>query len=225
MELGFEPGHSLLRTLVFNVHKGSQRGSWVPGWWKKHTRHHHQMENKAALYSQQLAKSWRPFLTPLRAGLQEDAEAGRKPLPGDLSKVSFLRAPEAEPEVPPRRPATPPPPPHDFLPASEAEAEERRVAGRVSDGINKRRRCRASVPALKTQTLHPLAQFVQEDVLTLTRLSTRDERCSVRKGWEGALPWERGRPSAFLSLSREETGGEGEKRILTAPWAQVTRGE
>ena len=64
------------------------------------------MENKAAFYSQQLAKSWRPFLTPLRAGLQEDPEAGRKALPGDLSKVSFLSAPEAEPEVPPRRPAT-----------------------------------------------------------------------------------------------------------------------
>lgn len=103
-------------------------------------------------------------------------------MPGDLSKVSFLSAPEAEPEVPPRRPATPPAPPHDFLPASEAEAEERRVAERVSDGINKPRRCSASVPALKTQTLHPLAQFVQEDVLTLTRLSTRDARCSVRKG-------------------------------------------
>ena len=67
------------------------------------------MKNKAALYSQQLAKGWRPFLTPLGAGLQEDAEEGRKALPGDLSKGSFLGAPEAEPEVPPRRPATPAP--------------------------------------------------------------------------------------------------------------------
>lgn len=174
---------------------------------EKHTRHHHQMENKAALIPSNWPRADVPS-SPFTCRTTGGPEAGGSHCQETWSKVSFLSWPRAEPEVL-RRPATRHPHPTDFLPASEAEAEERRVAGRVSDGINKLRRCSASVPALKTQTLHPLAQFVQEDVLTLTRLSTRDARCSVREGLRGASPWERRRPSAFLFWAERRQEGEG----------------
>lgn len=95
------------------------------------------------------------------------------------------------------------------------------MAGRLSDGINRRRRCRASVPALKTQTPHPLAQFVQEDVLTLTRLSTRDEVLS-QEGLRGG-PSLGGREAQCFLVSEQR--GDRRRGGETYPQGTVGTGD